>query len=57
MEGKISRRKFVEVLKGSGAEFSAEVMDVLIGKMAQKAEDLNYLSYEEIFTWDCDSWS
>lgn len=57
MEGKISRRKFVEVLKGSGAEFSAEVMDVLIGKMAQKAEDLNYLSYEEIFTWGCDSWS
>ncbi len=37
-------------MKGAGAEFSEELIDILIGKMAQNAQNLNSLVYDEIFT-------
>lgn len=48
--GKISKKKFLDVLKGVGAEFSEELIDVLLGKMTKNASSLSSLLYEEIFS-------
>jgi hypothetical protein len=50
VDGTITKRKLLEIMKGAGAEFSEELIDILIGKMAQNAQNLNSLVYDEIFT-------
>jgi ribosomal protein L12E/L44/L45/RPP1/RPP2 len=50
VDGTITKRKLLEIMKGAGAEFSEELIDILIGKMAQNAQNLDSLVYDEIFT-------
>jgi hypothetical protein len=48
-EGHIAKQRFISTLNSLGAEYSAELLEVLLGIMAVSADSLQKLHYRELF--------
>jgi hypothetical protein len=51
--GVISIKRFKDTLRSIGAEYSDDLVDVLLGRMSLKASTIKELDYKTVFSENC----